>query len=102
MSEGDIFSAYELYLSAEMYNAAHNLAVLELAPDAVIRQDLDLLNDLFQRFAGQSIDGWEVRGKVSSPYDTVFPTNFSSPFFQVVLGLCESNEPPTEVTRAST
>ena len=84
-----------------MFNAAHNLAVLELAPDAVIRQDLDLLNDLFQRFAGQSIDGWEVRGKVSSPYDTVFPTTFSSPFFQAVLGLRESNEPPAKITRTS-
>ncbi|KAK7681366.1 hypothetical protein QCA50_015457 [Cerrena zonata] len=68
LSEGDVFSAYELYLSADMYNAAHNLAVLELAPDAVIRQDLGLLSDLFQRFEGQPVDGWSIRGKLFLDY----------------------------------
>lgn len=59
-----MFGAYELYLSAEMYSAAHNLAVLELAPDAVIRQDLELLRELFQRFVGQPVAGWSFGGKV--------------------------------------
>lgn len=51
-----------------MYNAAHNLAVLELAPDAIIRQDLELLRSLFIRFDSDGkrdkIEQWFVRGKV--------------------------------------
>lgn len=51
-----------------MYNAAHNLAILELAPDAIIRQDLELLRSLFIRFDSDGkrdkIEHWFVRGKV--------------------------------------
>ena len=47
-----------------MFGAAHELAVLELAPEAVIRDDLDLLKDLLERIAGRPVDGWHVRGKV--------------------------------------
>ncbi|KAJ7132067.1 nuclear protein 96-domain-containing protein [Mycena epipterygia] len=60
---GEMFEAYELYLSAGLYNAAHDIAVLKLAPDAVIRRDLTLLTDLFNRFNGRAVDGWHVRGK---------------------------------------
>lgn len=62
---GDVYGAYELYLSASMYNAAHDLAVRELAPDAVIREDLELLKSLFEQFRNHSVDDWHVRGKVS-------------------------------------
>ena len=68
LNQGDIFRAYELYTSAGLYNLAHDLAVLELAPDAVIRRDLDLLKTLFVPFdkdgRRDKIDGWFVRGKV--------------------------------------
>ncbi|KAJ6615151.1 nuclear protein 96-domain-containing protein [Mycena sp. CBHHK59/15] len=60
---GRVFQAYELYLSAGLYNPAHEIAVLKLAPDAVIRRDLVLLTSLFSRFNGQAVDGWHVRGK---------------------------------------
>ncbi|KAJ7695132.1 nuclear protein 96-domain-containing protein [Mycena rosella] len=61
---GEVFEAYELYLSAGLYNAAHDIAVLKLAPDAVIRRDLTLVTNIFSRFNGRSVDGWHVRGKV--------------------------------------
>lgn len=64
LSNGRVFQAYELYLSAGLYNAAHDLAVLELAPDAVIHRDLELLKELFERFAGRGVDDWHARGKV--------------------------------------
>jgi hypothetical protein len=40
--------------------------VLELAPNAIIRRDLDLLKEIFERFEGKEdkIDGWPIRGKV--------------------------------------
>jgi len=51
-----------------MYNAAHNIAVLDLAPDAIIRKDLELLNNLFSPLdtAGRrdKIDAWFGRGQV--------------------------------------
>lgn len=68
LSNGRVFQAYELYLSAGLYNAAHDLAVLELAPDAVIHRDLELLKELFERFAGRGVDDWHARGKVFLDY----------------------------------
>ncbi|CCL99212.1 uncharacterized protein FIBRA_01227 [Fibroporia radiculosa] len=65
---GDVYGAYELYLTAGLYNAAHDLAVRELAPDAVIRRDLDLLRDLFDKFRPHVVDGWQERGKVFLDY----------------------------------
>lgn len=62
--KGNVFEAYELFLSAGLYNPAHDLAVLELAPDAVIRKDLELLKELFAKFSERPVDGWHIRGKV--------------------------------------
>ena len=39
-------------------------AVRELAPDAVIRDDLELLKSLFEQFRDHPVDDWHVRGKV--------------------------------------
>ena len=61
---GNIFEAYELYISAGLHNKAHELAVLELAPDAINRKDLELLKSLFERFSSHSVDGWHDGGKV--------------------------------------
>lgn len=72
LDQGDVFNAYELYLSAQLYNSAHDLAVLELAPDAVLRRDLELIQDLFEPFdldgRRDKVDGWFVRGKVFIDY----------------------------------
>lgn len=59
-----MYGAYEHYFRAGMYNAAHDLAVLQLAPDAVIRKDMKLLQTLFQRFTTKGVHDWNVRGKV--------------------------------------
>ena len=59
-----MYQAYESYLTAQLYNPAHELAVLELAPDAIIRKDLDLLTDIFDRFNAKKVDNWNIRGKV--------------------------------------
>lgn len=80
LDNGNLYEAYELYLAAGKYNPAHDLAVLELAPDAVLRKDLDLLRSLFERFAGRPVEGWHVRGKVCPSVShpeiclTFFPT----------------------------
>ena len=51
-------------MEADLFNSAHELAVLELAPDAILRRDLVLLTSLFAKIAGHPVDGWHVRGKV--------------------------------------
>lgn len=73
---GRFYAAYELYLSAQQYNTAHTLALYELAPDAIIKKDLDLLRDLFSPFDSDGrrdrVEGWFVRGKagLSLQYST--------------------------------
>lgn len=64
MYQGNVFHAYELYLAAGQHRIAHELAVLELAPDAVIRNDLGVLRSLFDTINGFEVDGWNLRGKV--------------------------------------
>lgn len=69
---GNEYAAYELYITAQQYNAAHNIAVLELAPDAIIRKDYELLFNLFNPLATpgrrEKIDGWFVRGQIFLDY----------------------------------
>ncbi|PBK68785.1 hypothetical protein ARMSODRAFT_957867 [Armillaria solidipes] len=65
------FEAYELYLSARLYNPAHDIAVAELAPEAVLRKDLELLKSMFGRFQGHAVDGWSTRGKLFVDYANV-------------------------------
>jgi nuclear pore complex protein Nup98-Nup96 len=64
IARGDVYEAYELYLLAGMYTAAHELAVAELAPDAIIRKDLELLHELLDRIRGHPVQAWHTRGKV--------------------------------------
>ncbi|TFY59543.1 hypothetical protein EVG20_g7759 [Dentipellis fragilis] len=68
LNNGNVYEAYELYLQAGLYPAAHELAVLELAPEAVIRDDLELLRTLFSQISGHTVDGWPVRGKAFLDY----------------------------------
>ncbi|KAF9525060.1 nuclear protein 96-domain-containing protein [Crepidotus variabilis] len=69
---GNVYTAYELYISAQSYNAAHQIAVQELAPDAVIRKDFELLQSLFAPLdmSGRrdKIEGWFVRGQIFLDY----------------------------------
>lgn len=67
-SQNRVYEAFDLYVSAGLWNSAHDLAVLELAPDAVIRQDHELLRTIFGRLSGHSIDGWHLRGKTFLDY----------------------------------
>ncbi|KAJ7746928.1 nuclear protein 96-domain-containing protein [Mycena maculata] len=68
LDSGEIFEAYELYLSAGLYDASHDIAVSKLAPEAIIRHDHTLLTNLFNRFNGRPVDGWHVRGKAFLDY----------------------------------
>ncbi|KAG7091970.1 hypothetical protein E1B28_008359 [Marasmius oreades] len=76
LSRGAFHDAYELYLQAGMYNQAHDIAVLEIAPDGVIRRDLEMLKDIFERLTGaggeaKGIEAWNLRGKLFLDYVTI-------------------------------
>ncbi|RPD56020.1 hypothetical protein L227DRAFT_509201 [Lentinus tigrinus ALCF2SS1-6] len=68
LDSGKFYDAYDLYVSASLYDPAHDIAVLELAPDAIIRQDLLLLRELFEVFEGRSVNSWNERGRVFLDY----------------------------------
>ncbi|KAF5389513.1 hypothetical protein D9757_004196 [Collybiopsis confluens] len=68
-------TAYELFLAAGNLNRAHDIAVLSLAPDAVLRDDFVLLKELFSPFVPHSgdvdrgrVEGWYARGKAYLDY----------------------------------
>jgi len=67
-SQNRVYEAFDLYVTAKLWNAAHDLAVLELAPDAVVRQDHELLQTIFGRLSGHPIDSWHLRGKTFLDY----------------------------------
>ena len=64
LAKGEVYEAYQLYLSARMYTPAHDLAITELAPDAIIRKDLQLLKEILDELPADHIEGWHDRGKV--------------------------------------
>lgn len=87
-----MYDAYDKYLIAAMHPEAHEIAVLELAPDIVIRRDLDLLELTFNSIHNHSkIEDWNVRGQVSTKTldkDVTFIDRASG-----ILGLCPHYEP---------
>jgi hypothetical protein len=94
LDNGDIWEAYELYLAAELYTVAHDLAVLELAPEAVIRQDFVLLNKIFAKISKRSVEGWHNRGKVCH-HSLIL--RLSDTIWSGVLGLCRYYDPSPRI-----
>ncbi|EIW78425.1 hypothetical protein CONPUDRAFT_156410 [Coniophora puteana RWD-64-598 SS2] len=66
--QGQVFDAYTLYMEAGLHQAAHDLAIADLAPEAVIRHDLELLRSLFGKMESRPINGWAQRGKALLDY----------------------------------
>ena len=61
---GDLYLAYELFTKAREHRTAHELAVTFLAPEAILRNDLDLLSGLFTALDPSLIDDYSVGGQV--------------------------------------
>ncbi|KAF9066758.1 nuclear protein 96-domain-containing protein [Rhodocollybia butyracea] len=100
------YTAYELFLAAGNLDRAHDIAVLSLAPDAVLRNDYELLKELFSPFIPFSgdpdrgrVEGWYVRGKTFLDYANIMlriPVLIPSDSNPVVEGL-EPNTIPDAV-----
>ena len=61
---GDIYHAYELYIRAKAHQMAHELAITYLAPEAVLRDELELLAKLFRSLDPTLVDDFGVGGQV--------------------------------------
>lgn len=62
------FDAYLHYLQARQPQLAHDVAMNELAIEAILRDDLALLGSLFRLFNPSEISDWAYRGKVRLPH----------------------------------
>ncbi|GAB00010.1 uncharacterized protein L969DRAFT_96624 [Mixia osmundae IAM 14324] len=66
--ENRIWDAYQLYFDAGSFNDAHRLAVSDLAPEAIIRDDIELLVDMLTPMRERSIADWSTGGQVFDDY----------------------------------
>ncbi|KAL5494856.1 hypothetical protein ACEPAI_318 [Sanghuangporus weigelae] len=65
---GDVYLAYELYTDAKTYQSAHELAITYLAPEAVLRDELDVLTRLFTALDSNRVSGFDVGGQLFIDY----------------------------------
>ena len=64
-SKGDLFNVYRLQIEAGEHAAAHAIAARDLAPEAIIRGDHNLLLSLFAAFPPDvEIPGWLYGGQI--------------------------------------
>ena len=64
-NNGQIFYEYDVLVAAKDFNAAHEIVVAELAPEAIIRGDLSLLRRLIAPFSPSIVVNWDVGGQVN-------------------------------------
>lgn len=62
--QGNAYEAYKGFIEAEEHKFACDIAILDLVPEVVIRQDYTLLHSIFHALKSDKIDDWSVRGKV--------------------------------------
>lgn len=62
----DLYLAFQLHLEAGEHSVAHEIVVRELAPEAILRQDVELLRRLLQDFDVRAVENWESGGQVST------------------------------------
>ncbi|KAK4051594.1 hypothetical protein OIV83_002734 [Microbotryomycetes sp. JL201] len=63
---GNVFAEFKLLIMAEQWSAAHEIAVLELAPEAVVRGDLLLVKKLLEPFNPRRISAQKSTSTAAS------------------------------------
>lgn len=61
---GEVYLAYELFMRAKVHQRAHDLAISYLAPEAILRDDLTLLTNLFAPLDKSLIRDFSIGGQV--------------------------------------
>lgn len=67
-SDGDVWQEYHATVRAELYDRAHRILLQKLAPEAVLRGDLQLLRRLCGQIEDTGVTGWEYGGKLFIDY----------------------------------
>lgn len=63
--KGDAYAEYHELIAAELYDRAHDILIRQLIPEAVLRDDLGLIERLCRSLEGKA-KGWQYGGKVSA------------------------------------
>jgi hypothetical protein len=65
ITQGKFFEAFQAAMQAEkLQHFAYKLAVDNLVPDAILRDDLELLRNMFSGFDASAVEGWAMKGQV--------------------------------------
>jgi hypothetical protein len=62
--DGNIYEEYQHLLRAGLFDRAHGVVLTDLAPEAIIRRDNDLLRRLVEPLADKEVETWNHGGKV--------------------------------------
>ncbi|CAE6530170.1 unnamed protein product [Rhizoctonia solani] len=62
------YQAFEFFVAAGQAKPAYDMALRDLAPEAAIRNDFDLLTSLFTDKGFESLDDWTFRGQLYLQY----------------------------------
>ena len=68
-SDDDAFGEYFELAKAGLYDRAHRILVDKLLPEAILRDDLELIKRLCETIGGK-VQGWEYGGQVSHDMKT--------------------------------
>lgn len=72
VSQGKVYDAFQAFIAANQQQLAYELVVDKLVPDAILREDLELLRNLFSQFDPEAVDGWAMKGKVCASAACLF------------------------------
>ncbi|CAE7229687.1 unnamed protein product [Rhizoctonia solani] len=62
------YQAFEFFVAAGQVKPAYDMALRDLAPEAAIRNDFDLLTSLFTEKGFEGLDDWTFRGQLYLQY----------------------------------
>ncbi|KAH7106248.1 nuclear protein 96-domain-containing protein [Auriculariales sp. MPI-PUGE-AT-0066] len=69
ISQGRFYDAFNAAIKAEnQQHLAYKLVVENLVPDAILRDDLELLRTMFSEFDASTVDGWAMKGQLFVDY----------------------------------
>ncbi|KAM0749545.1 hypothetical protein T439DRAFT_327229 [Meredithblackwellia eburnea MCA 4105] len=84
------YRAFDYHLRAREWNAAHKIFVDDLAPEAIIRDDLGLLKRLLGRFKERQVGDWDKGGQIFASYAQTLDNLLSGSSKSIPVSLVQS------------
>ncbi|ORY25742.1 nuclear protein 96-domain-containing protein [Naematelia encephala] len=92
----DAFAEYHELIAAELYDRAQRVLIDKLAPEVVLRKDLDILQRLCAELEDKRPDGWEYRGQLLVDY-----VNLVTRVPDLLTSVLRAGSVPDPIERAS-